>query len=87
MYETIKYTLMHISIDDLKYLNAQNDLRINEEELELFHKLLLSDWNEIIEETSLSIRTDILSSKMMAVNTSKYHELITTIKRNVIFKR
>ncbi len=87
MYELLKATLMHLTIEDLILLNIQNDLRIDNRELAYFHHLLTDHWNEVIDESSLSLNSDQLRTHLNTSNISKYNELITNIKRNVIFNK
>ena len=87
MYELLKATLMQLTIEDLKVLNAKNDLRIETRDLESFHHLLRNHWNEVVDETSLSLKHDQLRTHLNTSNISKYNELVTNIKRNVIFNK
>lgn len=87
MYELLKATLMQLTIEDLILLNVKNDLRIDASDLEYFHHLLMNHWNEVIDETSLSLNHDQLRTHLNTSNISKYNELITNIKRNVIFNK
>jgi len=85
MYETIKSTLMQFSITDLQNLSEKNDLKIHEQDLETLHHLLTQHWQEIMDDTSLSLKEDSLTHEINPVTLSKYNELITTIKRSIIF--
>ena len=87
MYELLKATLMQLTIEDLILLNSKNDLRIDASDLECFHYVLTNYWNEVIDESSLSLNHDQLRTHLNTSNISKYHELITNIKRNVIFNK
>ena len=68
-------------------INSKNDLRIDASDLECFHYILTNYWNEVIDESSLSLNHDQLRTHLNTSNISKYHELITNIKRNVIFNK
>ncbi len=87
MYELLKATLMQLTIEDLILLNVKNDLRIDTSDLEYFHHLLMNHWSDVIDETSLSLNHDQLRTHLNTSNISKYNELITNIKRNVIFNK
>ena len=87
MYELLKATLMQLTIEDLKVLNVKNDLRIETRDLESFHHLLRNHWQEVVDETSLSLQHDPLRTYLNTSNISKYNELVTNIKRNVIFNK
>ncbi|HAX73600.1 MAG TPA: hypothetical protein DCY20_08750 [Firmicutes bacterium] len=87
VYQNIKNQLTQISLQELEALNKKNDLRIDSNVLKQFHDLLCSDWENIMDETSLSLKHDILRTKLSIHNVSKFNELITTIKRNIIFNK
>lgn len=87
MYDNIKATLMTLTFDELESLNQKNDLRIDSSDLAIFHHLLTQHWQDIMDDSSLSLKDDNLSKHCNLYNLSKYHELITTIKRNVIFNK
>ena len=87
MYGNIKATLMKLTFDELQSLNQKNDLRIEGSDLEIFHHLLTEHWQELMDESSLSLIDDTLSKHCNLYNLSKYHELITSIKRNIIFNK
>lgn len=87
MYDNIKATLMTLTFDELESLNQKNDLRIDSSDLAIFHHLLTQHWQDIMDDSSLSLKDDHLSKHCKLYNVSKYHELITSIKRNVIFNK
>ena len=87
MYELLKTTLMQLSIEDLLLLNCKNDLRIDPNDLINFHHLLTNHGMEIMVETSLSLNHDQLRTHLKTSNISKYNELITGIKRSIIFNK
>ncbi len=87
MYELLKATLMQLTIEELNLLNVKNDLRIDTSDLESFHHLLSHHWHDVIDESSLSLNHDQLRTHLNTSNISKYNELITSIKRNVIFNK
>ena len=87
MYELLKATLMQLTIEELNLLNVKNDLRIDSNDLECFHHLLSHHWDEVMDESSLSLKPDQLCTHLNSSNISKYNELITSIKRNVIFNK
>jgi len=85
MHETIKSALMRFSITDLQNLSEKNDLRIQDHDLVTLHHLLTQHWQDIMDDTSLSLKEDSLIPQINPVTVSKYNELITTIKRSIIF--
>ena len=87
MYELLKTTLMHLSVEELFTLNCKNDLKIDPNDLINFHHLLTHHCSEIIDEPSLSLNHDQLRTYLKTSNISKYNELITGIKRNIIFNK
>ena len=87
MYHYLKTTLLRLTLDDLESLNQKNDLRIVYSDLTIFHDLLTKHWNELMDDSSLSLNDDYLRKHFDLYHIAKYHELITTIKRNVIFNK
>ena len=87
MYENIKSTIKQLTYDELEHLNSKNDLRIDLNDLITFHQLLSEHWHEIMDESSLSLKNEHLERHCNPYNTSKYNELITNIKRNIIFNK
>ena len=87
MYELLKTTLLHLSAEEIFTLNCKNDLKIDPNDLINFHHLLTHHWSEIIDEPSLSLNHDQLRTYLKTSNISKYNELITGIKRNIIFNK
>lgn len=87
MYHHLKTILLHLTLDDLESLNEMNDLRIDSFDLALFHHLLTQQWDKVMDDSSLSLNDDYLSKHCNLYHIPKYHELITTIKRNVIFNK
>lgn len=87
MYENIKSTLKELTIDQLNCLNVKNDLRIDFNDLVIFHQLLSEQWHDVIDESSLSLNNEHLGKHFNSCNVSKYNELITSIKRNVILNK
>lgn len=87
MYQHIKTTLAQLTLEELETINIKNDLRIHAEELQRFHDLLSTQWNDIIDEPSLSLNSDRLRHRLQTTNVSKFNELITSIKKNIIFNK
>lgn len=87
MYENIKSTLKELTLTQLDCLNLKNDLRIDFNDLVMFHQLLSEQWHDIIDESSLSLNNEHLGKHFNPYNIAKYNELITTIKRNVILNK
>ena len=87
MHEHIRHLLLTMSVEEFNYLNQRNDLRISHDEIKQFHQLLHTSFSDIIDESTLSICNEQLLKKMDVSNISKYHELITTIKRNIILNK
>ncbi|MGL4337536.1 MAG: hypothetical protein ACRCST_11660 [Turicibacter sp.] len=87
MYQHIKSTLAQLTLEELETLNIKNDLRIHAEELQRFHDLLSTQWDDIIDEPSLSLKSDRLRHRLQTTNVSKFNELITGIKKNIIFNK
>ena len=48
---------MQLTIEELNLLNVKNDLRIDSNDLECFHHLLSHHWDEVMDESSLSLKT------------------------------
>ena len=87
MHEHIRHLLLTMSVEEFNYLNQRNDLRISHEEIQQFYHLLHTSFSDIIDEATLSVCNEQLLNRMSVSNISKYHELITTIKRNIILNK
>lgn len=87
MYENIKSTLKELTIAQLNCLNVKNDLRIDFNDLVMFHQLLSEQWHDVMDESSLSLNNEHLGKHFNSYNVAKYNELITGIKRNVILNK
>lgn len=86
MHENIKLALRQLTQKDLQNLSEINDLQISYEDLVILYYLLTTHWDQFMDDTSLTLKETALTPYATPETILKYREIITLIKRNIIFK-